>query len=473
MKPIKKNKVAGASAMPFERFGITVSLVVMILMSFVRCDSFVEVEVPDSQLASPIVFEDRNTATAALTDVYSKMRDNGMMSGTKTGLSYTLGLYADELDYYSPSGQDGFLYHSNGLLPTSSAIAALWNSAYSQIYGANAVIYGVENSVSLQQSDRNQLKGEALFIRAMLHFHLANLFGSIPYIAGTDYSANSKALKISEAQVYERAKADLETASVLLSEQYAAADRTRANRFAAQALLSRICLYAGNWAEAANSASAVLNQTGTYSLDASLSDTFLIQSPATILQFSPQVASVNTKEAVTFTFTENPSDNALSSQTVSSFEHGDLRRDLWVARVEGNGSTYYHASKYTPYRGLQTEFSKVLRLSEIYLIRAEARARQGEITSAVEDLNTIRRKAGLPDTEAATQQQIIDAVMHERETELFTEFGHRFFDLKRTGKLDITLGASKPGWDSKDRLFPLPLPELQLNPNLQPQNSGF
>lgn len=473
MKINTKEKKKGGFSMPVMRFGVMGLFALMMLMYCSGCDSFVEVDLPDSQLTSPVVFEDRNTATAALTEVYSKMRDNGMLSGTKPGLSYTLGLYADELDYYAPSGQDGFLYHSNGLLPTSSAMGSLWNTSYSQIYGANAVIYGVDNSLSLAQADRDQLKGEALFIRALLHFHLANLFGSIPYITSTDYVANSKVSKITVEQVYEKAKVDLENAIALLPEEYLSTDRTRANRYAAHSLLARVCLYAGDWAEAANNASAVLNQTQMYTLDTSLSDTFLIQSAATILQFSAQVPNVNTKEAQTFTFTGNPSDNALSPSTVASFETGDLRRNLWVKEIDVDGATYYHASKYTLYEGSQTEFSKVLRLSEIYLIRAEARARQGELSNARDDLNAVRSQAGLPDFPAVAQDELLGAIMRERRSELFTEFGHRFFDLKRTEMLDVVLDPVKAGWDQKDRLYPLPLQELQLNQNLQPQNIGY
>lgn len=115
----------------------------------------------------------------------------------------------------------------------------------------------------------------------------------------------------------------------------------------------------------------------------------------------------------------------------------------------------------------------VLRLSEQFLVRSEARAMQGDLIGAKEDLNKIRKRAGLPDTQAETQSEILDAVLEERRHELFTEYGHRFFDLKRNGKLNTSLGNIKAGWNATDQFFPIPEAEINANPNLKPQNAGY
>jgi hypothetical protein len=115
----------------------------------------------------------------------------------------------------------------------------------------------------------------------------------------------------------------------------------------------------------------------------------------------------------------------------------------------------------------------MLRLAEQYLIRAEARARQGELIGAKEDLNFIRNNAGLGNTTAVTATEIVDAVINERRYEFFTETGLRFFDLQRTGKLDAILSSVKPGWNSTDQYWPVPQSELLINPNLAPQNAGY
>jgi len=114
-----------------------------------------------------------------------------------------------------------------------------------------------------------------------------------------------------------------------------------------------------------------------------------------------------------------------------------------------------------------------LRLSELYLIRAEARAKQGFLSGAQDDLNVIRNLAGLPDTTASSQEELLSAILQERRVEFFTESGHRFLDLKRAGQVTTVLDVVKPGWDVHEALFPLPQNELLLNPNLEPQNAGY
>ncbi len=118
----------------------------------------------------------------------------------------------------------------------------------------------------------------------------------------------------------------------------------------------------------------------------------------------------------------------------------------------------------------------VLRLAEQYLIRAEARAETGDLTGALDDLNVIRSRAGLANSTASTQEEILAAILHERQTELFTEWGHRWLDLKRTGNVDDvmpTVAAEKGGsWETTDQFYPVPLSEIDRNPNLT-QTPGY
>ncbi|UPT69969.1 MAG: RagB/SusD family nutrient uptake outer membrane protein [Flavobacterium sp. JAD_PAG50586_2] len=152
-----------------------------------------------------------------------------------------------------------------------------------------------------------------------------------------------------------------------------------------------------------------------------------------------------------------------------------MRRNHWVNALTDGTNTWYHSFKYKQQMntGTTEEYSIVMRLPEMYLIRAEARARQGFLTGATDDLDVIRNLAGLPNTTAVTQQEILDAILRERRVEFFTEGGHRFFDLKRAGQLDTVLTPVKPGWNAYEALFPLPQNELLLNPNMLPQNPGY
>lgn len=438
---------------------------------FNSCDSFVEVELPNSQLAAEAVYQNKATAVAALTSVYAKMRDNGLFTGSLSGLSVSMGLYTDELDLYGQqSGPQ--TYYNNAFVASSSVTRLLWNTSYNQIYSTNAVIEGVTESTTLTTTEKNELIGEALFVRALIHFYLTNLYGSIPYVKTTNFAQNTTIGKVSTEQVYLLAMEDLETAITYLSDSYSSTGRIRPNKFAARALLARINLYAGNWEIASNEASAVLNHTGLYSLGTNLDNEFLRTSQSTIWAFMP--ANNITLEGVGFQFVSLPPPvSALSNQLMNTFETGDNRKIKWTKAVTNGTDTKYHPFKYKQgSAGTATEHSVVFRVAELYLIRAEARAKAGDLIGAKEDLNQIRNRAGLPNTTATAQEDILMAILKERQVELFTEHGHRFFDLKRYNQLDAAL-SSKPGWNSTDALLPLPETELVSNPNLNPQNPGY
>lgn len=452
----------------------TLILGILLIMCY-SCDSFTQTDMPLAELNSKSVFEEVNTAEAAMNNVFAQIRDNGMLTGKVSSLSREIGLYTDELTWYGNSAQASANFYTNTLIPTHPTLASWWNSAYSQIYAANAVIEGVGLS-KLKQADKDRLIGEALFARAFLHFYLSQLFGDVPYVTATDYKFNSAVHRLTLPEVYVKIIEDLEKAAALLPQNYIDPARTIPNSYAAKALLARVYLSQGNWPLAAENASAVLNNTQTYQWVTELSDVFLKESTTTIWQYAPRSATRNTDDGSTFIFNSAPPlAVALTSDLINAFEAGDQRKQKWIRSRTRGTSIWYHAYKYkkTGSTTPQTEFTIVLRLSEMYLIRAEARARQGELSNSKDDLNKIRNTAGLSGTAAVTQEQILQAILRERRVELFTEFAHRFLDLKRFGVLDQVLSSKKASWQSTDRLLPIPQRELNLNPNLEPQNSGY
>lgn len=449
---------------------------VIVIFCLNACDSYTETDMPVSELNAAAVFEEKNTANAAMTDIYAQIRDNGLLTGKVTGISKNIGLYSDELTWYGSNSLSSQNFYNNTVLPSTVDVSNWWNSAYSQIYAANAVIEGVASSTKLAQVDKDQLTGEAKFVRGLLHFYLLQLYGDIPYITTTDYKVNIGVSRMPSAEVYSHSIEDITAASELLPEAYPTGGRVRPNSYAAKALLARIYLYNGAWAEAADNASAVLNNTESYIWQNDLSKIFLKESTTAIWQLMPRTATRNTDEGATFIFSFGPPpQTALSEGLINAFENGDLRKTNWIKGVTDGTTTWYHAYKYKKSRTSNPaqEYPIVLRLAEQYLIRAEARAQQGELIGAKEDLNKIRNTAGLGDTEAVTKAEILDAILQERRVEFFTEYGHRFFDLKRTGKLDEFLSGTKPDWNNTDRLLPIPQSEINLNPNIAPQNPGY
>jgi hypothetical protein len=451
------------------------TLLAFLLLPLSACEDFVQVDVPSTQLSSPLVFEDYSTATAALMAIYAKIRDSGLLTGNPGGMHAKLGQYTDELIFYGAGGQTDASFYNNAVLPTNTDVRNWWSVTYNQVYAVNALLEGVRDSESLSQPQKQQLTGEALFIRALLHFHLTNLYGPVPYIKSTEYVANMRTGRIDTGQVYGNAETDLLAAVELLGMDYLTPDRIRPNQATVRALLARLYLYSNRWAEAADSASAVLNHTALYQEDPNLDTVFLKGNPGNIWMLLPAVSGSNSLEAQSNVFLQGPPPTyALSPAFVNSFEPGDKRSTQWIKAVTNGTEVWYHANKYKAYNnsGGSLEYSIMFRTAELYLIRAEARARQGELASALADLNKVRNKAGLPNSTAATAEDIATAVIRERKSELFTE-SHRFFDLKRTNLLDQVLTPVKPGWNHDYRLLPLPETELLLNPNLNPQNPGY
>jgi hypothetical protein len=408
-----------------------------------------------------------------LIDIYTKLRDKGILTGTSVGASVNLGLYADELIYYGMLNETLSQLFDNALMDNNGLVQQYWNESYHQIYCANAVIEGCENSTQLIQTYKAQFIGEALFIRAMVHFYLLNIYGDVPYITTTNYEQNRLAVRLSKTNVYEHIIEDLKNAIELLPENYLTQDRVRPNKAVATALLARVYLYNENWLEAEMTSSSVIND-GAYVLEA-LDNVFLKQSAETIWQFSPENEGFNAYEGNVFIFSSGPPPFVgLRNEVVSEFSSEDLRKSVWIKTIDDGENTWYHAYKYKQNSNTATsiEYSIVLRLAEQYLIRAESRAKQGNLAGAIDDINKIRNRAGLTNTSAITTQQIIDEIIVQRRLELFTEFGHRFLDLKRTSKSDNVLPLTKAGWDSHDNLWPIPLNEILSNPNMT-QNSGY
>src|SRR5690606_5535682 len=141
---------------------------------------------------------------------------------------------------------------------------SLWNDSYSVIYSANAIMEGLKASTALTQEQKGPLLGEALFLRAMVHFHLYTLFGEIPYITTTDYKVNSAVHRMNWDRVYSQLLDDLTNAKNFLPDNYRSGERIRPNRYVAAALLSKIFLYAEEWEKADTESSSIIDASGIY-----------------------------------------------------------------------------------------------------------------------------------------------------------------------------------------------------------------
>ncbi|MBO9659906.1 MAG: RagB/SusD family nutrient uptake outer membrane protein, partial [Chitinophagaceae bacterium] len=436
------------------------TVLIVLLFCICSCKKFLHVDSPAGQLGGAELFASDITATSAMLAVYTQLE----YESTAFHIASVTGQTSDELLNHRTSA-DWIAVQANSLTADNSTISRIWNRLYKSIYQCNAVLSGIESSGALSPATRSILRGEALFTRAWCHFYLASLFSHIPYVTSTDPFINTSLSQIAETDAYTHMVTDLEEARNLLKEEYLTAqhipggERIRPNRYAAEALLSRIYLYQRNWPAAATAATKVISRTNQYSLVNDLSKVFLKNSTEAIWQWQPTIVGFNTYDGGMLNSSLNtPSYISLTPKLYQDFQLDDARRQQWIRQTTVAGQTYYWPFKYRVGQGASsiTEYSIILRLSEQYLIRAEARARGGDLPGSEEDLYMIRSRAGLPRVTLTDLPTALELIARERRLELFTETGDRWLDLRRTGKVNDVLAPIKgANWAATDTLYPI------------------
>ena len=455
-----------------KSFRILQAIILLWAVLLSSCKKFVDIPTPKTQAESSQVFSSDATATSAVVGLYYQMIANNLtlINGAVTVYA---GLSADELSNVNPNS-DYDAFKNNAIPSNSSTInSKFWSNAYRYIYQANAVLEGLGNSGSITANVKDQLRGEMLFTRALNYFYLVILFGDVPLVLSTNYLKSSSIPRTAVVTVNQQIVADLTEAKQLLSVSYTTSTNVRPNEMAAAALLARVYLFQKDWANAETQATVVLN-SGAYTLEADLNRVFISTSAETIFQLARPTA--NTAEGSIFIPASGSARPtfAVTGALLNAFETGDQRKAAWLKVNTISGTAYTYPYKYKIRNSTTvSENNIVIRLAEVYLIRAEARAQQQKTGDALTDLNTIRQRAGLTPVTTSTQTATLNAIMQERQMELFAEWGHRWLDLKRTGKVNEVLSVFKgANWQPADALYPIPLPQILLNPSLT-QNSGY
>lgn len=478
----------------FSRTILLIFIPILFIVS--SCKKLVEIDAPGNSLNAGNVYSNDATAIAVLTGVYTKISNfqYDLTSHSATSISLYAGLSADEITLFNLSNASLVDFYRNNLT-SNSGNDFLWNATYDHIFTVNASIEGLTASGSLTPLVKEHLLGEAKFLRAFCYFYLTNLYGNVPLVLTTNWGNNASTFSSSQVDIYKQIIKDLKEAKSLLNENFLGSDllsptqeRIRPNKWAASALLSRTYLYTKDWLNAENEATLIINKSVIYDT-VTLNNVFKKNSMETIwaLQSVRTGTSANTGEGFIYILPNTgPNTNDypvyLSNNIVNSFEPGDLRKVNWVDSVKPVSTAYYYAKKYKigKVNTSTQEYNIILRVAELYLIRAEARAMQNNLTGAIADLDVIRKRAGLPlianTNPGINQSVLIDTILHERQIELFSEWGHRWLDLKRTNTVDAvmtTVSSQKGGtWAPYKGLFPIPYSEIKLNPNIN-QNSGY
>jgi len=474
--------------------------IVFIALSTINCNKLVQVPEPINSVTLSQVFSSDATAEAAVLGIYNNMSiTQGFFNVSMT--TYP-GESADELTDQTSGNELNDVFLSNTLTTfnaNNTSLQYFWQPAYYNIYCANSVIAGIEASTGMTGNAKIQLTGEAKFIRALCYFYLTNLFGDLPLVLSDDFNKTVLLAKTPRIQVYQQIVDDLLDAIKALPGDFSSTggQPIRANKWAAAALMAKVYLYQGNWSGADSAAAAVIN-SGQFSLvplpvnpsdgfplgsPLMDSDAFEANSPEAILQVqsSAQVYPFTTHDGNFFIVPSSYTPTMwLTSQLLNAFEVNDLRKLNWLdsAGVGQQGGPYYYPFKYKIQTGTpppNLENLTLLRFAEQYLIRAEAEGNLNQLGAAIDDLNTIRTRAGLDSIRPPiSQDSVLARVRQENRIEFFGELGHRWFDLKRWGMAIDTLRniSYKRGIDSTQLLYPIPTIELQNDPNLT-QNPGY
>ena len=398
--------------------------------------------------------------------------------------------------------------------PENPKINAFWKSTYNGIFRANSVLGNIEKPTDYVTGQKEQLIGEAKFMRALYYFDLVRIFGGVPAVTTVLTNEQARALpRASEDEIYQLIIDDLEDAIANLPLPAAIA-KGRASKAAATALLAKVQVYRQNWAEAKTHLEALFSNYN-YSLVPSYGQLFEIETEnnAEAIFSIPYVSGTDGQG---LTYDLSPiygiygvinNGNRVGRPTWdlhTKFEPGDSRFAVTISEYQLTfDSKATDAPFWFPYfnkwivpspiptsSGLDIP---VLRLGDMVLLYAEVLYNLNQPQAALDQINRIRQRAfgnadhnynmaDIPDAEA-----FLDVLLLERRLELVTE-GNRWFDLVRTGRYLTELkeydGEYNPGSGQAIKIqvdvqphmkyFPIPWEQIQLSADgILQQNEGY
>lgn len=442
---------------------------------------------PITDRAASNFYSNEAEIESAITGVYAQLQNPALYGLDLIGVGEIPGEDAFEEIAANDGGRFGQLddFSTNA---GNDLVADIWRESYQGIQRANVVL----NRIDAIDYEDNALKttriGEVKFIRALLYFNLVRLYGDVPLVV--EETANPSDFfgqgRTAAATVYAQIEADLNDAIQNLPTGKSSG---RPAKGAAQALLADVQMNQGKYSEAVTNLAAVVN-SGQYSLVSSTAGIFgsanegnnevvfevqftsgldgNSEGSRAASQFRPSGTTANAK-----------GHNLPSTAFVNSFETGDTRKDDYIG-LDAAANPFYFSTKYeVSSTGVNDGGSDyyVIRYADVLLKYAEALNQTGSTTDAATHLNMVRNRAGLGNTTATTQSQMADAIEMERRYEFIGE-GHRWFDLKRTGKAVNTMNA----WftanninvtiNDNNLLLPIPQSQIDTDPAIT-QNTGY
>jgi hypothetical protein len=452
--------------MMFRKHSFRIALLVL-LGATASCEETLDLK-PVNSLETDQVFVDLAGANAAVIGTYGNLNNANYY-----GLRYAVfaDLAADNLAHIGTFPTFAEIKNRN-IQPQSVDVTNMWAALYAGVNRANNVIANVPTINAVPLSDRRRLVAEAQFLRAHNYFNLVRYWGDVPLVL-TPTTVADNTLNVARTpseEVYNQVRADLDSAELYLPAQ----NLGRATVWATRALKARLALYRGEWADAERFADQVI-ASPLFSLQASYRAIWDNKNTSESI-FEVQFDNTNQSQYAFFFLPQSQggrnevSPTGPGSTLPTAYETGDTRRPASISdgtfRINGRNVPTGTGIKYID-AGTGTDNYRAIRLAEMILTSAEAKAQQNELDDALVLLNRIRTRAGLPALVALSQSALLDAIYQERRVELAME-GHRWFDLIRTGRAQSVLNIADP----RRLLFPIPFRETVNNPNMV-QNPGY
>jgi starch-binding outer membrane protein, SusD/RagB family len=370
---------------------------------------------------------------------------------------------------------------------------------YGQINDINLVIRHAPTA-GLGDAERTRIVGEMHFLRALAYHDLVKVYAYEPnrIVGGWDRGvilrtepsetvqvADQRLPRATVTEVYQQIEADLLEAIDLLA---SVDPRTRfyGNQAAAEALLARVYLYWGRWADAETYATRAMNTAealgARLAAPGEVAGMFASSSDPNIealfeLRFrQSEGGNINTTMQSYLT-PPGHYDVLPSAEFLATLEPGDVRNalypldtDLYAPPAAGG---FRFVNKYPSAVATWTDNVPIIRYAEVLLTRAEARAHQpARQADALLDLNRLRQNRGL-DPVLVMPGNLVDEILLERRRELAFEGNHRWHDMKRYGRDIVKPGGSfTVEYLSREMLSAIPQSQVDLNPNLE-QNPGY
>ena len=452
----------------------------VLFLSLASCEkSFLELQPPTS-LTPEFALATEADLQVALRGAYAGLKNTALYGRSLP----VLGDIMADNTYQSTQNTNRYTsYNLYNYLVTDGDVAGLWNASYTVILRANNII----NSPIADNANIQQIKGEAYAIRALAYFNLVRYFASpytvdpsklgVPIIA--TYQADLKPERAKIADVYSLINKDLDKAYTLMTKF---TNSSQFSKYSAKALQAKVYITMGDKTNAKTAALDVITNSGFTAISAAAHNGYWAgvaprtDKVETLLEISFDAVANNAFDALAYIYLQsgNYGDMLCSSELYDLYETNDIRKSLYATGTRGGLASVF-VNKFTSFSGDHTD-TKVIRMSEMYLIAAEA-SYPSNTADALKYVNEVTSRRGATAI-ASSGSALLEDIITERRKELAFE-GERYLDMQRLQR-NIVRSKNYPAsalsieFTNYRRIMPIPQGELDANPNIKSQqNPGW